>query len=88
MWALMQRLGCGDGHDVRYWSASDWFTTLQENIRFGRDEARGWVNTVARRHIVFIDDYGQEAMQSSREDWARGWFFQFLDIRVGEGLRV
>lgn len=86
MWALMQRLGCEEGLDVRYWSASDWFTTLQDHIRYGRDEARGWVNSVARRHIVFIDDYGQEAMQSAREDWARGWFFQFLDIRVGEGL--
>lgn len=85
MWQLMRRLG-EEGLDCRYWSASDWFTSLQENIRYGRDDARGWVEAVARRHVVFIDDLGQEAIQTSRTEWAEGWFFRFLDIRVGEGL--
>lgn len=86
MWQLMHRLGVGDGHDIRYWTAIGWFTALQERINFGRDEARGWVETVARRHVVFIDDYGQEAVIKAREDWAQSWFFHFLDIRVGEKL--
>ena len=86
MWQLMRRLGIDDGLDVRYWTASDWFTTLQNQITYGRDDARGWVEAVASRHVVFIDDLGQEAIQTNREDWASGWFFRFLDIRVGLGL--
>lgn len=86
MWALMRRLGCEDGVDVRYWTASDWFSALQDNIRYGRDNARGWVETVAARHVVFIDDLGQEAIQTNKTEWAQGWFFRFLDIRVGAGL--
>lgn len=86
MWALMRRLGCDEGHDVRYWSASDWFSTLQEHTSYGRDYARGWVETVASRRIVFIDDVGQEAIQTSKQEWATGWFFRFLDLRVGAGL--
>lgn len=86
MWQLMRRLGVVEGHDARYWNAQDWFFALQQNIRYGNDEARGWVETVARRHVVFIDDFGQEAVQTAREDWANGWFFRFLDIRVGAGL--
>lgn len=86
MWQLMRRLGVDEGNDVRYWTASDWFTTLQEQIRYGRDDARGWVETVASRKVVFIDDLGQEAVQLSRADWSSAWFFRFLDIRVGEKL--
>ena len=86
MWSLMYRLGVIEGHDLRYWSATDWFATLQDKISYGRDDARGWVETVARRQVVFIDDLGQEAVTKAREDWAQSWFFRFLDIRVGEKL--
>jgi DNA replication protein DnaC len=85
MWQLMRRFS-EDGLEVRFFSASDWFTSLQEQIRYGRDDARGWVETVAKRHVVFLDDYGQEALQTTKAEWAMGWFFRFLDIRVGEGL--
>jgi len=86
MWALMRRLAVEDGYDVRYWSSKDWFCVLQEQVRYGRDEARGWVDAIARRQILFIDDLGQEAVQANREDWAQGWLFRLLDIRVGLGL--
>jgi hypothetical protein len=86
MWSLMHRLGVEDGNEARYWTAQDWFSSLQENLNYGRDNARGWVETVARRHVVFIDDLGQEAIRTNNEEWASGWFFRFLDIRVGLGL--
>lgn len=86
MWQLMRRLGVDEGLDVRYWTASDWFTTLQDQVQYGRDNARGWIETVAARHVVFIDDLGQEAVQNNKEEWAQGWLFRFLDIRVGAGL--
>lgn len=85
LWELMRRLAL-EGYDVRFYAASDWFSQLQDFLRYGRDDARGWVETVARRHIVFLDDYGQQAMQRSREDWAQAWFFHFLEVRVGAGL--
>jgi DNA replication protein DnaC len=86
MWALMRRYACDEGLEVRCWSSVDWFSALLQQVRYGRDEARDWVEATAARKIVFLDDYGQEAMQLCREDWARAWFFRFLDLRVGAGL--
>lgn len=83
---LFRRLACDEGRDVRYYFAGDWFAILQAQLNFGRDEARGWVEACARRPLVVIDDLGQEAMQTSRADWAQAWFFRFLDIRIGAGL--
>jgi DNA replication protein DnaC len=86
MWALMRRLACEEARDVRYFHAQDWFATLQGCLNYGRDDARGWVDAVARRPIVFIDDLGQEAIQTARSEWAMSWFMRFLDIRVSERL--
>jgi hypothetical protein len=86
MWQLMRRLAVDEGNDVRCWHSTDFFSMLQSQINYGRDDAAGWVEAVARRKIVFIDDLGQEALTQARTDWAQGWFFRFLDIRVGEKL--
>lgn len=86
MWALMKRLAYDEGNDVRFYSAFDFFAQLQEQVKYGHDDARGWIDTVARRPIVFIDDYGQQALMKTKEDWAMGWFFRFLDIRSGAHL--
>ncbi len=85
MWSLMKRLA-KEGREIRYYTASAWFSTLQGNVNYGRDEAAGWVNAVARAPIVFLDDLGQEAVATSKQEWCAGWFFQFLDIRLGHGL--
>lgn len=86
MAALMRRLGQEDGNDVRYWSAVDWFSTLQSCLDYGRDSAQRWVEATASRHVVLFDDYGQEALSTSRRDWAQAWFFHFLDYRVSRQL--
>lgn len=85
MWALMLKLA-KRGKEIRYFTASEFFGELQAQVRFGRDDAGSWVKAVAGVPIVFIDDLGQEAMQASKQDWARSWFFQFLDIRSGHRL--
>jgi hypothetical protein len=86
MWALMHRLACEEGRDIRYYHAVEFFAALQSRISYGQDDANGWIEAVARVPIVFIDDLGQQSLLRSREDWAQGWFFRFLDIRVGERL--
>lgn len=86
MWALMRRLAHEEARDIRYYHASDWFSSLQGYLSYGRDDARGWVEAVARRPVVYIDDLGQEAMQTARSEWAMSWFMRFLDIRVSERL--
>ena len=86
MWSLMRRLACEEARDIRYFHAGDWFATLQGCLSYGRDDARGWVDAVARRPIVFVDDLGQEAIQTARSEWAMSWFMRFLDIRVSERL--
>jgi len=86
MWALMRRLAHEEARDIRYFHAGDWFAQLQGCLNYGRDDARGWVDAVARRPIVFVDDLGQEAIQTARSEWAMSWFMRFLDIRVSERL--
>lgn len=88
LWELYRRLTCEDVVDARFYHATDWFNVLQDKVNFGRDEAAGWVDAVASRRVIIIDDFGQEAMLASRSDWASGWFFRFLDLRVGRNLPV
>lgn len=85
MWQVMKSLAKA-GKYSRYWHASEFFSELQGNIRFGNDDAAGWVKAVANVPVVFIDDFGQEALQNSRSGWCRDWFFRFLDIRSNAGL--
>lgn len=86
MYALCKRLLCEEGRDVAIWHAQDFFAELQANVRFGRDEAGDFVKRQASRAVLFIDDYGQEALQANREEWAQGWFFRLLDLRIGNRL--
>lgn len=85
MWALMKRLA-EDGREIRYYTAAQWFSMLQGQVKYGRDDALGWVTSVSKASIVFIDDLGQEALQASKQEWCAGWFFQFLDMRLGNAL--
>lgn len=86
VYALCKRLLCEDGVDVCIWRAKDFFAELESFVRYGRDESLDFVKRVASRRVLFIDDFGQEAMQASRQDWARGWFFDLLDRRLSNGL--
>jgi len=86
MFALCKRLLCEEGKDVAIWHAKDFFAELEGNVRFGRDEAGDFVRRVAMRPILFIDDYGQEAVAANKQEWATGWFFRLLDIRIGNRL--
>jgi len=88
MFALCRRLMCDEGRDVAIWHAKDWFSELQANVRYGNDEAASFVKRTAERPILFIDDYGQEAILRNREEWATGWFFRMLDMRIGNQLPV
>lgn len=85
-YALCRRLLCDEAKDVAIWQAHDFFSALQECVRFGRDEAEGFVRRQAHRRVFFLDDYGQHAAIASRAEWAEAWFFRFLDLRIGLGL--
>ena len=85
-WQLLKRLYADDGVECRWYHSMDFFSKLQEFVSYGRDDAREWVSAVANRRVVFIDDLGQEANLKSREEWAEGWFFRFLDWRLERKL--
>jgi DNA replication protein DnaC len=85
MWALMRRLA-EEGYDIRYFTGASFFAALQNEIRFGREDVLGYITTLAERQIVFIDDFGQEAILASKQDWCEGWFFQFVAVRLGNRL--
>jgi len=84
--ALYRKLALDEAREVRYFSAADFFFTLGQQIKFGRDDAQGWVVEMAKKPIFILDDLGQEALQRSQEDWAQSWFFRFLDMRRERGL--
>ncbi len=84
--ALIGRLMREDGVDVQAYKAIDWFSKLQGRIHYGRDEAAGWVEAVAKRPIVYIDDLGQQAVLQTREEWSQGWWFDLCDKRIELGL--
>jgi DNA replication protein DnaC len=85
MFHLMLQLA-KQGREIRYFSAFDFFGELQKQVHYGRDDAGEWVRAIARAPIVFIDDLGQESIHASRQEWAQGWFFRFLDLRSGNRL--
>lgn len=84
--ALYRRLACVEGREIRYFNAADFFSALGSQVKYGRDDASGWVRSIAMRPIFILDDLGQEAVQKSQEEWAQSWFFRFLDIRREHGL--
>lgn len=86
MFWLCKRLLCKEGVDVAIWNAQEFFAELQLNLRFGRDEAGDFVKRQAARPVLFIDDYGQDAVKAGNEEWAQGWFLRLLDMRLGNGL--
>jgi DNA replication protein DnaC len=85
MWDLLRRLLCRESVDVRIWNSQDFFQTMQEQINYGRDESRSWVDAMARIPVLAIDDWGQEAVTNARSEWAQATFFRLLELRMGEG---
>lgn len=85
-YALCARLLCEESVNVAIWQASDFFAEMQGYVRYGNDEAGAFIERQAARPVFFLDDFGQQALLNSREDWARSWFFRFLDIRLGARL--
>lgn len=85
-WQLLNRVYAKEGTECRWYHTSDFFTELHECMKYGRDDAKGWIDAVAWRACIFMDDWGQEANTASREDWAQSWFFRFLDLRLERKL--
>jgi DNA replication protein DnaC len=85
-YALCSRLLCDEGVNVALWQASAFFAELQGYVRYGNDEASGFIERQAARPVFFLDDFGQQALLRSREEWAQAWFFRFLDLRLGARL--
>lgn len=85
---LYRRLACEEGRTVRYWFAGDWFSELQQQVHYGRDDARQWIEALSLVPVVILDDLGQEAIQTARAEWASSWFFRFLDLRIAKRLPI
>jgi DNA replication protein DnaC len=83
-WHLCRRMAAL-GMDIRYFTAQEWFSKLQSQVNYGRDDAGEWIKALAKTPLVFIDDMGQEAVSTSKQDWAASWFFQWVDKRMGNG---
>ena len=84
LFALMEHMAvCGI--QFHYWFSTDWFAELSKQVKYGRDDARSWVERIANIPVVILDDLGQEAIQARSEEWAMSWLFRLLDLRIGNG---
>lgn len=86
VWALLRRLAHEDGVITRAYHSQDFFSALAGEVKYGRDDAAAWIDRKAWHPVVFIDDFGQEALLANREDWAQGWWLRFVDLRLQRGL--
>jgi DNA replication protein DnaC len=68
--------------DVEVWTAARFFGSLQEEVRFGRDESVRWIRRRAEAPVLALDDLGQEALLQARVDWAQAAFFELVDYRL------
>jgi DNA replication protein DnaC len=82
---LMRRLLVDELRDFRCYHATEFFTKMREFTKYGRDDIEPWLRDLSSYSGVFIDDYGQEALDASKEEWAKSWFFRFLDLMIGFG---
>lgn len=82
MWMLVRKFA-ETGMEIRYLTGQDFVSKLDGWLNFGRDDAGNWVKALAQCPLVFIDDFGQEAVSQVRESRYLQWFFQFLEIRSG-----
>ena len=88
MWRLMYRYYVNEERDVKFYSAAGFFDALQSKLKYGNDEAGGFIECVAKHSVLFIDDLGQEPTThvQSKAGWAKCWLLQLLDLRLGLGL--
>jgi DNA replication protein DnaC len=82
LFALWERLALTDGVEVGFWSSREWFSELQRQVDYGRDNAMSFIQRCAAFPVVIIDDLGQEPVIRSRADWAMAWLFGLLDARL------
>lgn len=82
-WNLVRRLLCWESRDVEVYTAARFFKELQAQVRYGTDESERWIQQRAKAEILAIDDFGQQAVVASRNDWSEACFFELLDLRMG-----
>jgi DNA replication protein DnaC len=80
---LCQRLVCDELRDIRIYHAAEWFSRLNREVNYGSHDIESWLRDLVSRDGVAIDDFGQESLLKSREDFCRGYWFRFLDMMIG-----
>ena len=83
LWSLIERLQVTEAKRCSFFTATDFFARLGEQVNYGRDDARTWVDGIASLPLLFLDDLGQEAVGAARADVCRQWFHDLLDRRRG-----
>jgi DNA replication protein DnaC len=85
MWELSRILAHQHGLQMTYHSAVSLFAKFDEQITYGQDNALTYVEAVAKRPLLYIDDLGHEAVITSRKERGMNLFFQLLNRRVELG---
>ncbi|MCF7864352.1 MAG: ATP-binding protein [Kiritimatiellales bacterium] len=83
-WALLKRLLNDEHVDVKILSATEFYSRLQEQIYYGRDEALSWIDALAKHPVLAVEDWGQEAVLTGKKDWSEAYFLRLIDKRMGD----
>lgn len=86
LWGLLRRWSCDEGHEFVYWNAQDLSAEISLNARFGRDEARAFIGSLARVPLLVLDELGQEKTPVADEERVKAWLFRLFDLRLELGL--
>lgn len=80
LFLIAQRL-IESGEDLAWWNAQDLAGRICEEIEYGADHARGFVDALAARKALVIDDLGQEHVSGSQRDRVESWILTLIDKR-------
>jgi len=84
--ALVQRLMTHDRLNVDWWTAQDLAGRICEEVEYGVDEARKFIDALSDARCLVIDDLGQEEVNASQRDRVQAWMLSLIDKRCVKGL--
>jgi DNA replication protein DnaC len=88
VWGLLKRLLLVESRRVTFLKGQEFAARIVEELSFGKDEARTWVESIADVEVLTLDDLGQQGVAASADDRVLSWLLWLVDYRLSEGLPI
>lgn len=84
--ALCRRLIVDEGIDTALWKSQRLYSHMTRLQGFGQDRSEEFIEGLAERRLLVIEDFGQEGTTQNLSHLLQQWFFELLDRRYSLGL--